>query len=98
MTRCFLSYSWDSEEHRAWVRRLASDLVENGVEVLLDQWDVAPGDDLTAYMESSIRESDCVLLICTPSFPRKANEGHGGVGYEKTIVTGELFHSALAGK
>src|SRR6266404_5552879 len=98
MARCFISYSWDSNEHRDWVRQLGCDLVDNGVDVLLDQWDVVPGDDLAAYMETSIRESDCVLLICTLAFARKANEGHGGVGYEKTIVTGELFQSTSAGK
>jgi hypothetical protein len=98
MAKCFISYSWDSEEHRAWVRALATDLVGNAVNVLLDQWDVAPGDDLAAYMETSIRESDCVLLVCTPGFARKANESRGGVGYEKTIVTGELFHDTRVGK
>jgi hypothetical protein len=42
-------------------------------------------------METSIRESDFVLLICTPTYSRKANHGEGGVGYEKSIVTGEIF-------
>ncbi|HKU51755.1 MAG TPA: hypothetical protein VJQ25_04755, partial [Nitrospira sp.] len=49
------------------------------------------GVDLTSYMEASIRDSDVVLLICTPRFAEKANLGHGGVGYEKSIVTGEIF-------
>jgi hypothetical protein len=31
--RVFLSYSHDSEAHRAWVRRLAERLLEGGVEV-----------------------------------------------------------------
>ena len=89
--RCFISYSWDSEDHREWVRGLAEDLQRNGVFVHLDQWDVGPGVDLTSYMEASIRDSDVVLLICTPRFAEKANLGHGGVGYEKGIVTGEIF-------
>lgn len=92
--KCFISYSWDSALHCEWVRKLASDLVNNGVSVFLDQWDMSPGHDLTRYMETSIRESDYVLLICTPEFTRKANESLGGVGYEKAIVTGELFQGA----
>jgi hypothetical protein len=42
-------------------------------------------------METSIRDSDYVLLICTPDFAKKANLGMGGVGYETNIVTGEIF-------
>ena len=91
---CFISYSWESQDHKTWVRQLASDLQNNGVHVLLDQWDLSPGTDLTKYMETSIRESHFVLLICTPSFAEKANEVKGGVGYEKSIVTGEIFSNA----
>ena len=47
--------------------------------------------DLTRFMERSIRESAFVLLVCTPKFARKADAGVGGVGYEKAIVTGEIF-------
>ena len=46
-------------------------------------------------MESSIRESDFVLLICTEKFAEKANSGKGGVGYEKSIVTGEIFTESV---
>ena len=41
--RVFLSYSHDSEVHRAWVRLLAERLLKGGVEVTLDQWDLRPG-------------------------------------------------------
>ena len=65
---CFISYSWDNEEHKEWVRRLATELSQKGVFVYLDQWDVHPGMDLTGYMEKGIHESDFVLLVCTPNF------------------------------
>jgi hypothetical protein len=94
--KSFISYSWESDVHRNWVRNLAESLQTNGVEVLLDQWDVHPGADLPNYMETSIREVDFVLLICTPVFAAKANAGEGGVGYEKTIVTGELFQQVAS--
>jgi len=89
--KCFISYSWDSDEHKAWVRLLASELQRNGVVTYLDQWDIHLGKDLPGYMETGIREANFVLLICTPVFAEKANAGTGGVGYEKTIVTGEIF-------
>jgi hypothetical protein len=89
--KCFISYSWESPQHKDWVRNLAECLQRNGVITLFDQWDVRPGVYLTEYMETSIRESDYVLLVCTPIFAQKANGGIGGVGYEKNIVTGEIF-------
>lgn len=88
---CFISYSWDTEEHKRWVRDLGTALQKNGVKIYLDQWDSHLGMDLTHYMETSIRESDFVVLVCTPNFAKKANGGTGGVGYEKSVVTGEIF-------
>lgn len=89
--KCFISYSWDGEEHQSWVRRLASKLQNSGVETFLDQWDVYPGINLAQYMETSIRDSDYVILVCTHNYAKKANLGLGGVGYEKSIVTGEIY-------
>ena len=88
---CFLSYSWDSDDHKVWVRRLATALRAEGVDARMDQWDARPGMDLTKYMEERIRSSDYVLLVCTPNFAERANEGKGGVGYEKGIITGEIY-------
>ena len=63
----FISYSWDSPEHRSWVTQLAMTLRQNGVEVTLDQWHVRPGEDLAHFMARGLRESDRVLMICTES-------------------------------
>jgi len=95
---CFISYSWEDEAHTKWVRILAEDLINNGVFVNLDQWDLHFGEDITHYMETCIRECDFILLICTPTFTEKANNEKGGVGYEKRIVTGEIYqgtHSSI---
>jgi len=89
---CFISYSWEDEEHKAWVRMLTAQLRLHGVDAHLDQFELAPGADLTQFMESRIRESRFVLLVCTPVFASKTNSGVGGVGYEKQIVTGEIFN------
>jgi len=90
--QCFISYSWDNEDHSKWVRFLGEKLVRNGVETLLDQWDGYPGMDLQHYMESSIRASDYVIIVCTPNYAGKANSSEGGVGYEKNIISGDLFN------
>jgi hypothetical protein len=86
----FISYSHDSDEHSDWVLKLAERLRQSGVDVVLDQWDVGPGDDLPKFMERGVSEADRVLMICTEAYVRKADEGKGGVGYEAMIVTGEL--------
>jgi len=89
--KIFISYSWDDEGHRAWVRRLAGDLRNHGLDILLDQWDVKPGSHIPAYMETSVREADYVVLVCTPKFAIKADKGRAGIGYEKAILTGALY-------
>lgn len=86
----FISYSHDDEAHKEWVLRLATDLRARGIDAILDQWDLAPGQDMAAFMETSITAADRVLMICTKRYIEKAEKGDGGVGYEKLIVTGEL--------
>jgi len=87
----FISYSWDSDEHRTWVRDFATRLRANGVNVVLDQWDVQPGDQLPAFMERAVRENDYVIIICTPSYAERSNQRRGGVGYEGDIMSGEVL-------
>lgn len=94
--KCFISYSWDSPSHKDWVRSLAENLQKNGVHSYLDQWDVSLGDKLPQFMETSVRESDFVLLVCTAKFAEKANSGKGGVGYETSIVTGEIYSESTS--
>jgi hypothetical protein len=89
----FISYSHDSEGHKAWVVQLATDLRRNGVDVTLDVWDLAPGQDVAAFMHKGIVTAARVLLICSETYVRKAEEGIGGVGYERLIVTGGVVQS-----
>jgi len=86
----FISYSHDSQEHKLWVMSLATRMRNNGVDAILDQWDLGPGGDLPHFMEQSISRSSRVLMVCTERYVEKANAGTGGVGYEKMIVTSDL--------
>ncbi len=88
--KVFMSYSHDSPEHKKWVGDLASKLMDQGVDVILDQWDLGLGDDVPKFMEKGVSEADRVLMICTEIYVRKADDGKGGVGYEAMIVTAEL--------
>jgi len=86
----FLSYSHDSRDHKRWVAKLAETLRGKHIEVILDQWDLEPGDDVPKFMERAVKSADRVVMICSEPYVRKANDGKGGVGYEAMIVTGEL--------
>lgn len=89
--KVFISYSHDSTEHKQWVSEFAIRLRRNGVDAILDQWDLGPDDDVTPFIERGFKDSDKVLIICTDSYVSKANEGEGGVGYEPTIITERVF-------
>ena len=94
--KVFVSYSHDSEPHRDWVLTLATRLVKNGVDVLLDQWDLNLGSDLPRFMASGLSAADRVLSICTRSYTTKANDGTGGVGYETMILTTQVMKDVTA--
>ena len=92
--KVFISYSWDSESHKEWVKRLTDSLIENGVDAYLDQYDLELGDRLPKFMENKITDSDFVLIICTEDYKKKADNRESGVGYEGHIISGELLSSA----
>ncbi len=94
MPRIFISYSHETKEHDSWVEELAAELRRNGVDATLDTWDMTPGLDMTVFMESQIRDSDFVVLVCTPTYAQKSNIPHGGVGYEKNIISAELLQAS----
>jgi len=89
--KVFVSYSHDDDAHKAWVLNLANRLVLNGVDVMLDQWNLSLGSDLQRFMELGLTTADRVLAICTDPYVEKANGGTGGVGYEKMILSAQLM-------
>ena len=89
--KVFISYSWDDASHKNWVREFAARLRGDGLDVTLDQWHVRPGDQLPAFMEQAVRNSDFVLIVCTPIYKAKSEGRAGGVGYEGTVIQGEIF-------
>ena len=91
--KVFISYSHDSPEHKQWVLELGTKLVKKGVDTILDQWDLTPGDNFTQFMEVGVRDLDWVLVICTDNYVRRANNREGGVGYEVQIVTAQLVEN-----
>jgi hypothetical protein len=87
----FVSYSHDDLEHKRWVLALSTRLRRSGVDVILDQWDLDAGEDLASFMMNNLTRADRVLMVCTPNYVNKANEGKGGVGLERMIITAEYL-------
>jgi hypothetical protein len=38
--RAFISYAWEDRQHKQWIREIAVKLRLDGVELLLDQWEL----------------------------------------------------------
>jgi hypothetical protein len=96
--KVFISYSHDSQEHKKWVLDLATRLRNNGVDAIIDQWELKPGADLSHFMETYLSNSDYTVIVCTDKYVKKANSGSGGVGYEKMIITSELLSDINSNK
>ena len=43
--KVFISYSWTTPEHEQRVLDIATELVESGIDAILDKWDLKEGDD-----------------------------------------------------
>ncbi|MDI9348788.1 MAG: toll/interleukin-1 receptor domain-containing protein [Candidatus Symbiobacter sp.] len=89
--KIFISYSHDSDDHKAWVLELATSLRGDGVNIILDRWDIRLGGNIQKFMEENSQNADRVLIICSSTYVSKANLGKGGVGYEKLVLTDNLM-------
>lgn len=91
--KLFISYSWSSPDHEQWVIKLATELCESGVDVILDKWDLKEGHDAHAFMEKMVtdREIKKVAIICDRIYAEKANSRSGGVGTETQIISPEIY-------
>ena len=87
--KIFISYSWDNEEHKKWVKNIAKKLKVD-FDVIIDQYDFIPGMKVFQTMKKSIIQADIVLVIFTKKYKNKAENNKGGVGYEFSVITEEL--------
>lgn len=89
----FISYSWDDEEHKEWVLKLANRLSSDGVEVILDRFYLKPGANLQHFVENNLGRAHRVIIIFTPNYKLKADKRTGGVGFEYSIMNVELYNN-----
>ena len=93
----FISYSWDSEEHKKWVKKFADALTDNGIYILLDQY-VSSGVSLPLFMMHGIQTAYKVLVIGTKNYVQKMMQIGSGAGFEGSIITSALFENIATNK
>ena len=73
--KVFISYSWSSHGHQALVERWAEQLVSDGVDVVLDIYDLKEGHDKFAFMERMVTDKSVthVLVVCDKTYSQKAD-------------------------
>jgi hypothetical protein len=95
----FISYSHDSEEHRARVLGLSERLRRDGIETILDQYiNGSPQQGWPRWMLDQLDAAEFVLVVCTETYYRRfrghEQPGKGkGVDWEGALITQELYDS-----
>lgn len=88
--KVFISYSWETAEHKTWVQQLAIALHEApGIHVVFDDFEMYGGADLAKFMDRIV-ECDRVVAICTPTYVERVNESKQASGYEGALIKAEL--------
>lgn len=62
----YIAYCHSSEEDVEWAKQLAYHLRSEGIQTLLDVWELRPGMDRDDWYRQSILVADVILLVATP--------------------------------
>ena len=91
--KVFISYSWTNQQHQELVREWADRLLSDGVDVILDIYDLQEGQDKNAFMERMVTDPNVthVLVICDKGYAEKADARKQGVGTESQIISQEVY-------
>lgn len=103
--KVFISYSWDSPQHKEKVNSLvANNLIKNGIEVLIDsQYPLTPPGGWTSWMRKSLKESDFIIIIWTEDYLNKYEgnvppEEGLGVKWESRLIMTNIHAKADVSK
>lgn len=92
--KVFISYAWTNKEYSDKVLLFTHKLIDCGIEVIFDRFENTPGKDLLSFMEKSVNDKSVtnVLILLNPTYKQKADKREGGVGYEGTIISTEIYN------
>ena len=91
--KVFISYNWSSKAHQLVVEQWAERLVSDGIDVVLDIYDLKEGQDKYVFMEKMVTDSSVthVLVISDQKYSEKADARKAGVGTEFQIISREVY-------
>lgn len=91
--KAFISYSWTSLGHQSTVKQWAERLLADGVDVVMDIFDLKEGHDKYAFMEKMVTDPTVthVLVMCDKAYAEKADARKAGVGTETEIISKEVY-------
>lgn len=98
MTKVFISYSHDSDEHREQVLALSDRLRTDGIDCDIDRYNPAPEQGWPRWMMQGIQQADYVLLVCTKTYRKRLEleeeQGKGlGVKWEGSLIFNILYRN-----
>lgn len=98
--KVFISYSQSSPGHQERVRLWAERLLQDGIEVVLDIYDLKEGHDKYSFMERMVTDPEIthVLVICDRAYAEKADAKRAGVGTESQIISREVYEKVQQSK
>ena len=93
--KVFISYTWTNNEYINKVADFAKRLIQDGIDVLFDQFEMKPGKSLNNYMEKCVNDPTVtnVLLLLSPDYKEKADSRTGGTGIETQIISTEVYNN-----
>ena len=93
--KVFISYAWGTQDYQKKVLSFASSLFNDGIDVLLDKWEMSAGNDLNHFMEKSVNDPSVtnVIILLDENYANKANNKVGGVGTETQIISQQVYSS-----
>jgi hypothetical protein len=99
--KVFISYSHDSPEHLERVLKLSNRLRRDGIDCIIDQYEMSPREGWPLWTMSQIEEARFVLIVCTETYHRRVRgkeaPGKGlGARWEGAILTQALYESEAA--
>ena len=91
--KVFISYSWSNKEYEERILTFGKRLLDKGVEVVMDKWDLREGQDKYHFMEKMVNDPtiDKVLVCCDRKYKEKSEDRTGGVGVESTIISEKVY-------
>ncbi|MCW6542997.1 SEFIR domain-containing protein [Yersinia ruckeri] len=98
--KVFISYCWNGQSRQDQIVELVQRLAADGVDSIVDIYDLKEGDDKYHFMEKMVTDNTVshVLVICDEKYSVKANERRAGVGTESQIISQEIYSQVSQSK